>query len=125
MDTAAAYVWIAVLAGSYGVGEASKALTSAAVGLLVEKNTLHLGDEIQVQVPHGQIHARVTGRVIENFAPPLGLFAADILPPWRSIKERQIERPIPSPSGLLVMNGSKIDSRLMASTRSSIPFSLS
>ena len=52
----------------------------------------------------------MAGSVIENFAPRSGLFAADILPPWRSMMERQIERPIPSPSGLLVMKGSKIDS---------------
>jgi serine beta-lactamase-like protein LACTB, mitochondrial len=35
----------------FRVADASKALTSAAVGLLLEKNTLHLDDEIQVQVP--------------------------------------------------------------------------
>ena len=65
-------------------------------------------------MPRGQIHSRVTGSVIENFAPRSGLFAADILPPWRSMMERQIERPIPSPSGLLVMKGSKIDSSFSA-----------
>ena len=62
----------------------------------------------------GHLHSRVTGSVIENFAPRSGLFAADILPPWRSMMERQIERPIPSPSGLLVMKGSKIDSSFSA-----------
>ena len=60
------------------------------------------------------LHSRVTGSVIENVAPRSGLFAADILPPWRSMMERQIERPIPSPSGLLVTKGSKIDSSLSA-----------
>jgi CubicO group peptidase (beta-lactamase class C family) len=35
----------------FRVADASKALTSAAVGLLLEKNTLHLDDEIQVYVP--------------------------------------------------------------------------
>jgi serine beta-lactamase-like protein LACTB, mitochondrial len=35
----------------FRVADASKALTSAAVGLLLEKNTLHLGDEIQAHVP--------------------------------------------------------------------------
>ena len=35
----------------FRVADASKALTSAAVGLLLEKNTLHLDDEIQVHVP--------------------------------------------------------------------------
>ena len=35
----------------FRVADASKALTSAAVGLLLEKNMLHLDDEIQVQVP--------------------------------------------------------------------------
>jgi hypothetical protein len=42
------------------------------------------------------VHGRVTGNVIENVAPRAGLFAAAILPPWRSMMERQIERPIPS-----------------------------
>ena len=54
------------------------------------------------------------GSVIENVAPRSGLFAADMLPPWRSMMERQIERPMPSPSGLLVTKGSKIDSSLSA-----------
>ena len=44
----------------------------------------------RAQKPHRQTHSRVTGSVIENFAPPSGLFAADILPPWRSMMERQI-----------------------------------
>ena len=35
----------------FRVADASKALTSAAVGLLLEKNTLQLDDEIQVHVP--------------------------------------------------------------------------
>ncbi len=35
----------------FRVADASKALTSAAVGLLLEKNKLHLDDEIQVHVP--------------------------------------------------------------------------
>ena len=35
----------------FRVGDASKALTSAAVGLLLEKNKLRLDDEIQVHVP--------------------------------------------------------------------------
>ena len=35
----------------FRVADASKALTSAAVGLLLEKNTLHLDDQIQVHVP--------------------------------------------------------------------------
>ena len=35
----------------FRVGDASQALTSAAVGLLLEKNALHLDDEIQVHVP--------------------------------------------------------------------------
>ena len=35
----------------FRVADASKALTSAAVGLLLEKDTLHLDDEIQVHVP--------------------------------------------------------------------------
>jgi serine beta-lactamase-like protein LACTB len=35
----------------FRVADASKALTSAAVGLLLEKNVLHLDDEIQVHVP--------------------------------------------------------------------------
>jgi len=35
----------------FRVADASKALTSAAVGLLLEKNTLHLDDEIQMHVP--------------------------------------------------------------------------
>jgi serine beta-lactamase-like protein LACTB len=35
----------------FRVADASKALTSAAVGLLLEKNTLHLDDEIQLHVP--------------------------------------------------------------------------
>jgi serine beta-lactamase-like protein LACTB, mitochondrial len=35
----------------FRVADASKALTSAAVGLLLEKNMLHLDDEIQVHVP--------------------------------------------------------------------------
>ena len=35
----------------FRVADASKALTSAAVGLLLEKNTLRLDDEIQVRVP--------------------------------------------------------------------------
>ncbi len=35
----------------FRVGDASKALTSAAVGLLLERDTLHLDDEIQVRVP--------------------------------------------------------------------------
>jgi serine beta-lactamase-like protein LACTB len=35
----------------FRVADASKALTSAAVGLLLEKNTLHLDDEIQTHVP--------------------------------------------------------------------------
>jgi serine beta-lactamase-like protein LACTB, mitochondrial len=35
----------------FRVADASKALTSAAVGLLLEKNLLHLDDEIQVDVP--------------------------------------------------------------------------
>jgi serine beta-lactamase-like protein LACTB, mitochondrial len=35
----------------FRVAEASKALTSAAVGLLLEKDVLHLDDEIQVRVP--------------------------------------------------------------------------
>ena len=35
----------------FRVADASKALTSAAVGLLLEKNLLHLDDEIQVHVP--------------------------------------------------------------------------
>lgn len=35
----------------FRVADASKALTSAAVGLLLEKNRLHLDDEIQVYVP--------------------------------------------------------------------------
>jgi serine beta-lactamase-like protein LACTB len=35
----------------FRVADASKALTSAAVGLLLEKNTLHLDDEIQVHLP--------------------------------------------------------------------------
>jgi len=52
--------------------------------------------------------------VIENFAPRSGLFAADIFPPCRSMMERQIDRPIPSASGLLVMKGSKIDSSFSA-----------
>jgi hypothetical protein len=50
----------------------------------------------------GEIHSGVIGSVIENVAPRSGLFAAEILPPWRSMIERQIERPIPNPSGLLV-----------------------
>ena len=35
----------------FRVGDASKALTSAAVGLLLERNELRLDDEIQVRVP--------------------------------------------------------------------------
>jgi CubicO group peptidase (beta-lactamase class C family) len=35
----------------FRVADASKALTSAAVGLLLEKDTLHLDDEIQMHVP--------------------------------------------------------------------------
>jgi serine beta-lactamase-like protein LACTB, mitochondrial len=35
----------------FRVADASKALTSAAVGLLLEKNMLHLDDDIQVHVP--------------------------------------------------------------------------
>jgi serine beta-lactamase-like protein LACTB len=35
----------------FRVADASKALTSAAVGLLLEKNMLHLDDEIQMRVP--------------------------------------------------------------------------
>jgi CubicO group peptidase (beta-lactamase class C family) len=35
----------------FRVADASKALTSAAVGLLLENNTLHLDDEIQMHVP--------------------------------------------------------------------------
>jgi CubicO group peptidase (beta-lactamase class C family) len=35
----------------FRVADASKALTSAAVGLLLEKNALHLDEEIQVHVP--------------------------------------------------------------------------
>ena len=35
----------------FRIGHASKALTSAAVGLLMEKGRLHLGDEIQTYVP--------------------------------------------------------------------------
>jgi CubicO group peptidase (beta-lactamase class C family) len=35
----------------FRIGHASKALTSAAVGLLLEKGRLHLGDEIQKYVP--------------------------------------------------------------------------
>ena len=35
----------------FRVADPSKALTSAAVGLLLEKNTLHLDDEIQMHVP--------------------------------------------------------------------------
>ena len=35
----------------FRVADASKALTSAAVGLLLEKNRLHLDDQIQVHVP--------------------------------------------------------------------------
>ena len=35
----------------FRVADASKALTSAAAGLLLEKNTLHLDDEIQMHVP--------------------------------------------------------------------------
>ena len=35
----------------FRVADASKVLTSAAVGLLLEKNTLRLDDEIQVRVP--------------------------------------------------------------------------
>ena len=50
--------------------------------------------------------------MIENVAPRSGLFFAQIFPPWRSMMERQIERPIPRPSDLVVMNGSKIDSSL-------------
>jgi len=56
----------------------------------------------------------MAGSVIENLAPRSGLFVADIVPPWRSMMERQIDRPIPNPSGLLVMKGSKIDSSLSA-----------
>ena len=52
--------------------------------------------------------------MIENVAPRSGLFAADILPPCRSMMERQIERPSPSPSGVLVINGSKTDSSFSA-----------
>ena len=32
-------------------------------------------------VPHGRIHSRLTGSVIENVAPQSGLFAAHMLPP--------------------------------------------
>ena len=35
----------------FRIGHASKALTSAAVGLLLEKGRLHLNDEIQTYVP--------------------------------------------------------------------------
>ena len=35
----------------FRIGHASKALTSAAVGLLLEKGRLHLDDEIQTYVP--------------------------------------------------------------------------
>jgi serine beta-lactamase-like protein LACTB, mitochondrial len=40
----------------FRIGHASKALTSAGVGLLLEKDRLHLGDEIQTYVPafHGK-----------------------------------------------------------------------
>jgi hypothetical protein len=38
-------------------------------------------------MPHGHIHSWATGSVIENFAPRSGLFAADILPPWRSMMD--------------------------------------
>jgi hypothetical protein len=66
------------------------------------------------QVPRGRTHSPAAGSVIENVAPRSELFAADIVPPWRSMMERQIERPIPSPSGLLVMKGSKIASSCSA-----------
>jgi len=59
-------------------------------------------------------YARATGSVTENVAPRSGLLAADIVPPWRSMMERQIDRPNPSPSGLLVVKGSKIDSSFSA-----------
>src|SRR5688572_8933427 len=59
-----------------------------------------------------QNHSDAAGNVIENVAPRSGLLTATIFPPWRSMMERQIDRPIPSPSGLLVTNGSKIDSSL-------------
>ena len=71
--------------------------------------------------PSRQIHSRATGSVIENVAPPPALFAADIVPPWRLMMERQSERPMPSPSGLLVTKGSKIAS----SFSSTIPTPLS
>jgi serine beta-lactamase-like protein LACTB, mitochondrial len=55
----------------FRVADASKALTSAAVGLLLEKNKLHLDDQIQVHVPEfpkkpwpvtlGQLMAQVGG----------------------------------------------------------------
>ena len=43
----------------------------------------------------GASAASYTGSVIENVAPRSGLFAAQILPPWRSTMVRQIEAPSP------------------------------
>ena len=42
------------------------------------------------------------GRLMQNVAPPPGLFAAHTRPPWPSTMERVIESPIPSPPFLVV-----------------------
>ena len=63
---------------------------------------------------HGQIHSGVTGSVIENVAPRSGLFAAHIFAAVAFDDGATDRKAHPSPSGLLVMKGSKIDSSLSA-----------
>src|ERR1043165_6584270 len=51
------------------------------------------------------------GNSNRNRAPPPAACSTQILPPWFSIMERQIERPMPMPPDLVVNSGSKMRAR--------------
>jgi hypothetical protein len=53
-------------------------------------------------------------RWTRKIAPPAGSFSTNRRPPWASTMVRLIVNPMPSPSGLVVKNGSKIRSRSLS-----------
>ena len=51
---------------------------------------------------HAAYRRRLVGRVKRKVAPPRALFSAQIEPPWACTMVREIDRPSPMPSALLV-----------------------
>src|SRR3954470_16869733 len=75
----------------------------------VHANNMSSGQDFHDDAADEAATAAASGSETTKVAPRSGLFSADIRPPWATTIDRQMERPSPRPSRLVVTNGSKID----------------